>query len=60
MAYAVFTTKSFDGETSKLPQNDKERIEKIFLQLKENPYVGDQLQYRHLREKRLRKKEFVI
>ncbi len=56
MVYAVFTTKSFDRETSKLPQNDKERIEKIFLQLKENPYVGDQLQYKHLREKRLREK----
>ena len=56
MAYGVYTTKSFDRETSKLPQNDKERIQKIFLQLKENPYVGDQLQYRHLREKRIREK----
>lgn len=56
MVYAIYTTKSFDRETAKLPQNDKERIEKIFLQLKENPYVGDQLQYKHLREKRIREK----
>jgi len=26
------------------------------LQLKENPYVGDQLQYKHLREKRIKEK----
>lgn len=56
MIYAVYTTKSFDREISKLPQSDSERIQKIFLQLKENPYVGDQLQYRHLREKRIKEK----
>ena len=56
MIYAVYTTKSFDIETAKLSQNDRERIQKIFLQLKENPYVGDQLQYKHLREKRIREK----
>ena len=56
MVYAVYKTKSFDKETEKLTKNEQERIQKIFLQLKENPYVGDQLQYRHLREKRLREK----
>jgi len=56
MVYTVYTTESFDKETAKLPQNDKERIKKIFLQLKENPYVGDQLQYRYLREKRIKEK----
>ena len=56
MIYAVYTTKSFDREIAKLSKNYVERIEKIFLQLKENPYVGDQLQYRHLREKRISEK----
>lgn len=56
MVYAVYTTKSFDRETQKLTRDEQERIQKIFLQLKENPYVGDQLQYRHLREKRIKEK----
>jgi len=56
MIYAVYTTKSFDRETTKLPQNDRERIEKIFLQLKENPYASEQLRYRNLREKRIKEK----
>ena len=56
MVYAVYTTQSFDREKEKFPNNDKKRIEKIFLQLKENPYVGDQLKYKHLREKRIREK----
>ena len=56
MTYTVYTTKSFDRETVRMTKDEQERIQKIFLQLKENPYVGDQLQYRHLREKRLREK----
>jgi len=56
MVYAVYTTKSFDRETSKLSRKEIERIQKIFFQLKENPYVGDQLQYRNLREKRIKEK----
>jgi len=56
MSYVVYTTKSFDRETAKLPRSDIKRIQKLFLQLKENPYIGDQLQYRHLREKRMREK----
>ena len=56
MAYAVYTTESFEKETKKLSQFDKERIQKIFLQLKENPYVGDQIRFRFLREKRIDEK----
>ena len=56
MVYAIYTTTSFDKETGKLTKEEQERIGKIFLQLKENPYVGDQLQYRHLREKRIKEK----
>jgi len=56
MDYKVYTTNSFEKEMSKLSLDEQERIKKIFLQLKENPYVGDQLQYKFLREKRLKEK----
>lgn len=56
MAYAVYTTESFEKEAEKLSDSDREIIQKIFLQLKENPYVGDQIRYRFFREKRLREK----
>ena len=53
MRYSVHKTKRFDKETYKLSKEDSRRIENIFKQLKENPYVGGQLQIRMLREKRL-------
>lgn len=56
MAYAVYTTESFEKEIEKLSDSDKEIINKIFLQIKENPYVGDQIRYRFFREKRVREK----
>jgi mRNA-degrading endonuclease RelE of RelBE toxin-antitoxin system len=56
MAYAVYTTESFDREFNKLRNSDKEVIQKMFLQLKENPNVGDQLRFPFFREKRLREK----
>jgi mRNA-degrading endonuclease RelE of RelBE toxin-antitoxin system len=56
MNYAVYTTESFDRETSKLSKEEQERITKIFLQIKENHYIGKQLRYKHLREKRLEEK----
>ena len=56
MVYAVYTTESFNKEVEKLSLSDKEIIHKIFLQLKENPYVGDQIRYRFFREKRVREK----
>lgn len=40
----------------KISQLDREKIQKLFLQLKENPYVGDALRYRFFREKRIREK----
>ena len=56
MAYAVYTLNVFDKEMSKLPEFDKEIIQKIFLQLKENPYVGDMIRYKFFREKRIKEK----
>ncbi|MCX6741759.1 MAG: hypothetical protein NTX24_01110 [Candidatus Pacearchaeota archaeon] len=56
MAYAVYTTESFEKEVEKFSEADKTIIKNIFLQLKENPYVGDQIRYKFFREKRLREK----
>ncbi len=56
MTYKVYTTDKFDKEISKLSDEEQRRVQKIFLQLKENPYVGDQIRYNHFREKRLREK----
>jgi len=56
MAYAVYTTESFEKEIEKLSEADKTMIQKIFLQLKDNPYAGDQIRYRFFREKRIREK----
>lgn len=56
MAYSVYTTDSFEKETEKLSPVDKEIIQKIFEQLKENPYAGDQIRYKFFREKRIREK----
>ena len=56
MAYAVYTTKSLEKEIEKLSNSDKERIQKLFLQLKENPYAGKQLKFNFFREKRIREK----
>ncbi len=56
MPYAVYTLNVFDEEMSKFSRNIQEQIEKVFLQLSENPYVGDQVQYPFLREKRIQEK----
>lgn len=53
MIHKVYTTDNFDKRFEKLSQEEKRRIENIFLQIKENPYVGDQLRIKSLREKRL-------
>lgn len=56
MSYAVYALDVFEKEMNKLPQDYILKIKKIFLQLKENPYVGDQLRYRFFREKRVKEK----
>ena len=56
MAYAVYALNVFDKEMDKLPKFDKEIIQKILLQLKENPYTGDQIRYKFFREKRVKEK----
>ena len=56
MIYSVYTTESFEKEIEKLSDSEKKIIKKIYLQLKESPYVGDAIKYRFFREKRLREK----
>jgi len=56
MTYAVYITESFEKEIRKLSDSDKETIGKMYPQLKENPYVGDQIRYKFFREKRIKEK----
>ncbi len=54
--YSVYTTENFGRKFTKLSAEEQKRVKKIFLQLKENPYVGDQIRYKNFREKRLSEK----
>lgn len=56
MAYSVYATDNFEKELDNFSVSDQEIIKKLFLQLKENPYVGDEIRYKFFREKRLREK----
>jgi len=56
MAYAVYALNVFDKKMNKLPEFERDIIQKIFLQIKENPYVGSQIRYKFFREKRIREK----
>ena len=57
MTYAIYTLPSlYQKIIVKLPEIEREEIQRILLQLTENPFVGSQLQIRSLREKRLREK----
>lgn len=56
MTYKIFTTGRFDKEINNFSEKDNQRIENLYQQLRENPYVGDQLQIKVLREKRLNDK----
>ena len=51
--YEWYKTKRFDKETTKMSNEEMKRVDRIIDQLKINPYVGDQLQIKILREKRL-------
>lgn len=56
MSYAVYISESFENKLNELSKSDKEQISKIYNQLKENPYVGDQIRYKFFREKRIKEK----
>ncbi len=56
MVYSVHTTETFEKEVLELDKDKQERIDKLYIQLKNNPYAGDQLRYKFFREKRLDEK----
>lgn len=56
MVYVVYGTETFEKEFDKLSKDYQHFIKKIFLQLKENPYVGDSIRYKFFREKRIKEK----
>mgnify|MGYP001560534328 CR=1 FL=1 len=56
MVYEIYTTEKFDREIEKLSNEENKHIENIYRQIEINPYVGDQLQIKVFREKRLKKK----
>ena len=56
MAYAVYTTETFDREVEEFEQNQQKRVNKLFQQLKQNPYSEDQIKFRFFREKRIDEK----
>lgn len=51
LTYKIYRILDFKKEQTKLSLKDNERILKIIEQLKDNPYVGDQLQIKSLRKK---------
>ena len=56
MAYKVYTTDTFEKKIEKLQNDEKERLTRLYLQLKDNPFVGDQVRYSFFREKRIKEK----
>jgi len=56
MTYSIYATEAFEKELDKLSSSDVDIVKKMFLQLKENPFVGDAIRYRFFREKRVREK----
>src|SRR3989344_4626168 len=56
MVYSVHTTETFEKEVLELDRDKQRRIDKLYIQLKNNPYAGDQLKYNFFREKRLDEK----
>lgn len=56
MNYSVYISDGFEKEINKLSKEYSRRINNLFIQLRENPYAGDILRIRSLREKRLEEK----
>lgn len=54
--FKVIATETYLEEINKWGKSDKEAAEKLPKKLVENPYVGKQLSYPFLREKRVKEK----
>ena len=51
--FAIYETKEFQEQTRRWSSEELERIMKVYLQLRENPYVGKPIRYSFLREKKI-------
>jgi|SRR3989344_6538222 len=56
MMYKVIGTNTYLKEIEKWSKEDKETVQKLPNKLASNPYTGDQLSYKFLREKRIGEK----
>jgi len=54
--YIVIGTETYEEEIAKWTKSDREAAEKLPAKLSQNPYVGDHLGYKFLREKRINEK----
>lgn len=54
--FTVIGTSTYLKEISKWPKDYKDAVNKIPEKLKENPFLGDQLSYPFLRERRIKEK----
>src|SRR3989338_7129257 len=54
--YIVIGTETYEEEIAKWTKSDREAAEKFPAKLSQNPYVGDHLGYKFLREKRINEK----
>ena len=63
MKYKVYIHPTINKEViEKLSEHDQQRINNLIIQFVENPYVGDSLQIKSIREKRFNEKRiyFII
>mgnify|MGYP001583276001 CR=1 FL=1 len=58
--YIVIATDTYNDELEKWPKSDREAAEIIPSKLAVNPYVGDPLGYRFLREKKVRERRLYF
>lgn len=55
LMYKIYHSARFDKEISKFDNHFNNQVDKIEEQLKENPYVGDPIDSKWFREKRIEK-----
>lgn len=58
--YKVIGTETYEKELEKWTKADRLMAEKIPKQLSNNPYIGDPLSYKFLREKRVKEKRIYF
>jgi len=51
--YKVYNVQSFERKLLKESKETQEQVSRVVSQLRKNPLVGDQIRYKHFREKRV-------